>query len=116
MVLMRSAWVLAMLAVTVLALLPVEHLQSPVFDGWDKAQHALAFWVLTGWALLLWPNAAMRVVVGMLAYGASPNMSEPIPMRKPLTGEPCAGEPHARFGGRGGRESFSTPIRNWGAG
>ena len=31
-------------------------------------------------------------------------------MRKPLTGEPCAGEPHARFGGRGGRESFSTPI------
>ena len=23
-------------------------------------------------------------------------------MRKPLTGEPCAGEPHARFGGRGG--------------
>jgi VanZ family protein len=70
MVLMRSAWVLAMLAVTVLALLPVEHLQSPVFDGWDKAQHALAFWVLTGWALLLWPNAAMRVVVGMLAYGA----------------------------------------------
>ena len=31
-------------------------------------------------------------------------------MRKPLTGEPCAGEPHARFGGRGGRASFSTPI------
>ena len=31
-------------------------------------------------------------------------------MRKPLTGEPCAGEPHARFGGRGGREPFSTPI------
>ena len=23
-------------------------------------------------------------------------------MRKPLTGEPCAGKPHARFGGRGG--------------
>ncbi len=62
MVVMRSAWVLAMLAVTVLALLPVEHLQLPVFDGWDKAQHALAFWVLTGWALLLWPHAAMWVV------------------------------------------------------
>ena len=62
MVLMRSAWVLAMLAVTVLALMPVEHLQSPVFDGWDKAQHALAFWVLTGWALLLWPLAMLRVV------------------------------------------------------
>jgi hypothetical protein len=36
MVLMRSAWVLAMLAVTVLALLPVEHLQLPVFDWWEK--------------------------------------------------------------------------------
>jgi hypothetical protein len=37
MVVMRSAWVLAMLAVTVLALLPIEHLQLPVFDWWDKA-------------------------------------------------------------------------------
>ncbi len=26
-----------------------------------------------------------------------------LPMRKPATGEPCAGEPHARFGGRGQR-------------
>ena len=32
------------------------------------------------------------------------------PMRKPSTGEPCAGKPHARFGGRGGREPFPTPI------
>src|SRR5215467_4820895 len=29
-------------------------------------------------------------------------------MRKPLTGEPCAGEPHARFGGRGRRKPFPT--------
>ena len=36
---------------------------------------------------------------------------EPIPMRKPLTGEPCAGEPHARFGGRGEWELFPTPIK-----
>ena len=36
--------------------------------------------------------------------------SEPIPMRKPPTGEPCAGEPHARFGGRERREPFPTPI------
>ena len=35
MVVMRNAWVYAMLAVTVLALLPVEHLQLPVFDGWE---------------------------------------------------------------------------------
>ena len=34
-------------------------------------------------------------------------------MMKPPTGEPCAGEPHARFGGRGGRESFPTPIMSF---
>src|SRR5262249_28671866 len=33
-----------------------------------------------------------------------------IPMRQPPTGEPCAGEPPARFGGRGGREPFPTPM------
>ena len=32
-------------------------------------------------------------------------------MLKPPTGEPCAGEPHARFGGRGGRQPFPTPIK-----
>ena len=32
-------------------------------------------------------------------------------MRKPPTGEPCAGEPHARFGGRGRRKPFPTPIK-----
>src|SRR5699024_12707637 len=32
------------------------------------------------------------------------------PMWKPSTGEPCAGEPHARFGGRGRREPSPTPI------
>ena len=48
---------------------------------------------------------------GTVHHASSPP-SEPIPMRKPLTGEPCAGEPHARFGGRGGRASFSTPIKH----
>jgi len=37
--------------------------------------------------------------------------SEPTPMSKPPTGEPCAGEPHARFGGRGRRKPFPTPFR-----
>ena len=32
-------------------------------------------------------------------------------MRKLPAGEPCAGEPHARFGGRGRRKPFPTPIR-----
>ena len=46
--------------------------------------------------------------------GQSPNLkpciSEPIPMRKLPTGEPCAGKPPARFGGRGGLRPFPTPI------
>src|SRR5882724_4902255 len=37
--------------------------------------------------------------------------SETLPMRKPTTGEPCAGEPHARFGGSGGRDQLDDdPI------
>ena len=71
-----AAWGLAMGVVTLLALLPIEHLQMPVFDWWDKAQHALAFLVLTGWALLLWPHAAMRVALGMLAYGAGLELAQ----------------------------------------
>ena len=73
---MRLGWYLAMVAVTVLALLPIEHLQMPVFDWWDKAQHALAFVVLTGWALLLLPYAAMHVALGMLAYGAGLELAQ----------------------------------------
>jgi VanZ family protein len=69
-------WVLAMGLVTVLALLPVEHLQLPVFDWWDKAQHALAFAVLTAGACLLWPRATVRVVVGMIAYGAALELAQ----------------------------------------
>jgi hypothetical protein len=43
-------------------------------------------------------------------HGYGPCVGEPIPMRKLPTGEPCAGEPHARFGGRGRRKPFPTPI------
>src|SRR5687767_10791193 len=32
-------------------------------------------------------------------------------MRKPPTGEPCAGEPHERFGGRGG-ETLPDPYHS----
>ena len=74
--LITAAWRFAMLTVTVLALLPVEHLQLPVFDWWDKAQHALAFAVLTGWALLLWSQWSGRVVLGMLAFGAGIELAQ----------------------------------------
>ncbi len=35
-------------------------------------------------------------------------------MRKPPTGEPCAGKPPARFGGRGGRKPFPTLLAGGG--
>jgi VanZ family protein len=63
-------WCLVMVAVTVLALLPVKHLQLPVFDWWDKGQHVFAFVVLSVGALLVWPGASGRVVISMIAYGA----------------------------------------------
>jgi VanZ family protein len=69
-------WALAILAVTVLALLPIQHLQLPVFNWWDKAQHAFAFLVLSGGALLLWPGASVRVVIGMIAYGAGIELAQ----------------------------------------
>ena len=74
--LLLFVWGLIMGLVTVLALLPVEHLQLPVFTWWDKAQHALAFAVLTAGACLLWPRATVRVVVGMIAYGAALELAQ----------------------------------------
>jgi len=69
-------WALAMGVVTVLALLPVQHLQLPVFDWWDKAQHAFAFLVLSSGALLLWPSDYARVVIGMISYGAGIELAQ----------------------------------------
>ena len=72
----KLGWCLAMVVVTVLALLPVEQLQYPVFDWWDKAQHALAFVMLSGWAMWAWHGAGWRVVLGMLAYGAGIELAQ----------------------------------------
>ncbi len=54
------------------------------YDGWSFYVHQLV--------LIAAPDCGL----GLLGR-------EPIPMRKRPTGEPCAGKPHARFGGRGGR-------------
>src|SRR6266566_7377718 len=42
--------------------------------------------------------------------GHSPCPSEPISMEKSLTGEPDAGNPPVRFGGRGGVKTPSLPL------
>ncbi len=69
-------WCLTTLGIALLALLPVEHLQLPELDWWDKAQHALAFAVLTGWAIWLRPRAVVHAVLGMLIFGAVIELAE----------------------------------------
>ena len=56
-----------------------------------------------------WPNAFFADL-GLFTLSTARYARETFPMRKPTTGEPCAGEPHARFGGRGG-ESLPYPYQ-----
>lgn len=70
------AWWLAMLAATVLALLPVAYLTSPVFNWWDKAQHTVSFAVLTLWALLVWSTRIRRIMLGMFMYGGALELAQ----------------------------------------
>src|SRR5262249_20316444 len=56
---------------------------------------------------LLRPSRAVRPG-GSLAGG------ETLPMRKPPTGEPYAGKPHVRFGGRGGSKALPDPYHELG--
>ena len=49
-----------------------------------------------------------------LESARGPQSFRTIPSRQLLTGEPCAGEPHARFGGRGVRlNRTSLPLLCW---
>jgi hypothetical protein len=56
-------------------------------------------------------NKCLLRGVGTVHHEHSPANSEPTPMRTSPTGEPCAGEPHARFGGRGGSKP-SLPLQH----
>ena len=70
----RAAFWLATVAVLVLTLLPAEHLPAKgPFNFWDKAQHALAFAVLTVLAFLAWPQTAMRwtLILSLVALGGA---------------------------------------------
>jgi VanZ family protein len=56
------------LAVLVLALMkPVHHMPT---TGWDKANHALAFFVLALLGAAAYPRRWRRVLLWLLAYGA----------------------------------------------
>jgi VanZ family protein len=66
----------ALLAVTVLSLLPTVYLPSLAFNIWDKIQHSVSYAVLTVLGLVGWPGRFAAVAVGMLAHGAAIEMTQ----------------------------------------
>jgi VanZ family protein len=63
----RCAFWLCLLVVLGLALMRPTHLMPST--GWDKANHALAFAVLTVLGCLSYPGRALRLLPGLFAYG-----------------------------------------------
>ena len=45
------------------------YLPSGLFDWWDKAQHVLAFFCLSGLGILAYQKAAGKIAIGLLFYG-----------------------------------------------
>ena len=73
----RLAFAAALLAVTVLSLLPPRHLPQVAVDVWDKAQHALAYAGLALLAWAGWPRAPWAVVAAaLLAHGAAVELAQ----------------------------------------
>ena len=66
----RAAFWLSTAAVLALTLVPAQYLpEKGPFNFWDKAQHVLAFGVLTGLGLLAWPAQARRLqLLGALLW------------------------------------------------
>ena len=46
------------------------YLSSGLFEWWDKAQHALAFFGLSGLGILAYQKTAVKVAISLLLYGA----------------------------------------------
>ena len=69
----RAAFWLATAAVLALTLLPGPLLPRDPFNLWDKAQHTLAFAVLTGLAMLGWSQPALRwrILLSLVALGGA---------------------------------------------
>ena len=67
---LRIGYWLACVVVSVLSLMPLAYLPPVAFDWWDKAQHALAFMLLGTLGLLAYPQAVLRLLIGLLVFGA----------------------------------------------
>ena len=73
---LKIIFALALASVAVLALLPIELLTSPMFNWWDKAQHALAFAVLSMLGFAAFPERLGRVALGMVLYGVAIELAQ----------------------------------------
>jgi VanZ family protein len=65
----KALFWLACLVITALSLSPIEMLAAPIFDWWDKAQHASAFLVLTCLGSFAYPKWPWRIFLGLLGFG-----------------------------------------------
>ncbi len=65
----RLIFWIVMLVMTILFLAPQQFVSSPIFDWWDKAQHALAFGVLMLLGFLAYPRAFWKLTVALILYG-----------------------------------------------
>lgn len=70
-----SYWI-ACLAIAVFSLMPVDYLPPAAFDVWDKAQHALGFFLLAGLGVLAYPHASKRVFFSLLLFGAAIELTQ----------------------------------------
>ena len=52
-----------------LCVIPIVYLPSGLFNWWDKAQHVLAFFCLSGLGILGYPKSITKVSLGLLMYG-----------------------------------------------
>ena len=72
----KTAFWLCLAAVTVMSLLPVGYLPPPVFNFWDKAQHALGFVVLSIIALIAYPQRVWQLPPALLVYGGGIELAQ----------------------------------------
>lgn len=66
----RSKWLfwIALIAISILAFMPGEDVS--ITTGWDKSNHALAFFTLAFFADYAWPRQdRLRLVLALVGYG-----------------------------------------------
>ena len=60
-----------MLVITILFLVPQQFVTSPIFDWWDKAQHALAFGILMLLGFIAYSRDFWKLAMALILYGVA---------------------------------------------